>query len=232
MPTLPWQKVGTDLFEWKDSTYLLIIDYFSRYIEIAKLHHTTSEDVILHMKSIFARHGIPEVVMSDNGPQYSSYQFSYFAKDYGFTHLTSSPHFPQSNGEAERGVKTIKELLKKSSDPYLALLTYRSTPLQSGYTPSELLMNRKLRTTVPILREQLEPSIPDRNHLFTKEKEARDCQKQNFDRRHRAKTKDVLQPGDLVWIPDNKCSGTVTQQWENRSYEVFTSRGQNLRRNR
>ena len=93
-------------------------------------------------------------------------------------------------------------------------------------------MNRKLRTTVPILREQLEPSIPDRNHLFTKEKEARDRQKQNFDRRHRAKTKDVLQPGDLVWIPDNKCSGTVTQQWENRSYEVFTSRGQNLRRNR
>ena len=125
MPTLPWQKVGTDLFQWKDSTYLLIIDYFSRYIEIAKVHHTTSEDVILHMKSIFARHGIPEVVMSDNGPQYSSYQFSHFAKDYGFTHLTSSPHFPQSNGEAERGVKTMKELLKKSSDPYLALLTYR-----------------------------------------------------------------------------------------------------------
>ena len=54
MPTLPWQKVGTDLFQWKDSTYLLIIVYFSRYIEIAKLHHTTSEDVILHMKSIFA----------------------------------------------------------------------------------------------------------------------------------------------------------------------------------
>ena len=93
-------------------------------------------------------------------------------------------------------------------------------------------MNRKLRTTVPILREQLEPFIPDRNYLFTKGKEARDHQKQNFDRAHHAKTKDVLQPGDLVWIPDNKCSGTVTQQWENRSYEVFTSRGQNLRRNR
>ena len=106
--------------------------------------------------------------------------------------------------------KQSKNCLK--SDPYLALLTYRSTPLQNGYTPSELLMNRKLRTTVPILREHLELSVPDRNHLFTKEIEARDRQKQNFDRRHRAKTKDVLQPGDLVWIPDNKCSGTVTQQ--------------------
>ena len=113
MPTLPWQKVGTDLFQWKDSTYLLIIDFFSRYIELANLHHTTFEDVILHMKSIFSRHGIPEVVIFDNGPQYSSYQFSRFAKDYGFTHLTSGPHFPQSNGEAEQGVKTIKELLKK-----------------------------------------------------------------------------------------------------------------------
>ena len=184
------------------------------------------------MKSIFARHGIPEVVMSDNGPQYSSYLFAEFAKNYGFNHITSSPRFPQSNGEAERAVKTVKGLLKKSTDPYLALLTYRATPLRNGYSPSELLMNRKLRTTVPIVRNQLRPSVPDIQFLQKKEREIKDQQKAEFDKRHCAKPGGTLHPGDLVWIPDNKCNGSVTQNCGNRSYVVATSRGQYLRRNR
>ena len=68
LPELPWQKVGTDLFHWKSNQYLLIVDYYSRYIEIPKLSRTTAEDIISHTKSIFARHGISEVVYSDNGP--------------------------------------------------------------------------------------------------------------------------------------------------------------------
>ena len=68
LPTLPWQNVGVDLFECKKSSYIIMIDYFSRFIEIAKLTSTSSTAVITHMKSIFARHGIPHSVMSDNGP--------------------------------------------------------------------------------------------------------------------------------------------------------------------
>ena len=60
---LPWQKVGTDLFEWNKSTYLLIVDYYSRYIEVAKLHSTSADEVIIHTKSIFARHKIPKQVI-------------------------------------------------------------------------------------------------------------------------------------------------------------------------
>ena len=71
-PKLPWQKVASDLFVWKNSHYLLVIDYFSRYIEIAKLTPESTGYVIKHMKSIFARHGIPQELISDNGPQYSS----------------------------------------------------------------------------------------------------------------------------------------------------------------
>lgn len=81
---------------------------------------------------MFARHGIPETVISDNGPQYSAEAYARFAQGYHFKHVTSSPYFPQSNGEAERAVRTIKELLKKSKDPYLALLAYRTTPLEVG----------------------------------------------------------------------------------------------------
>ena len=66
----PWQKVGTDMFVYKQATYLLVVDNASSYVEIAKLAETTSPDVILHLRSIFARHGIPETVVSDNGPQY------------------------------------------------------------------------------------------------------------------------------------------------------------------
>ena len=109
LPCLPWQKVAMAIFKWKKSSYLLIVDYYSRYIEIAKLSRLTSTEVIMHMKSTFARHGIPEKVVSDNGPQFSSREFSQFANTYCFDHVTSSPYFPQSNEEAERAVQAIKQ---------------------------------------------------------------------------------------------------------------------------
>ena len=71
-PQLPWQKVASDMFEWRKNSYLLIVDYYSRWIEIAKLSSQTSECVIEHMSSIFARHGIPEELTSDIGSQYTS----------------------------------------------------------------------------------------------------------------------------------------------------------------
>ena len=126
-------------------------------------------DVINHLKSIFARHGIPNEVISDNGPQYSSQLFKQFAQNYNFTHKTSSPKFPQSNGEAERAVKTIKDILLKNEDPYLGLLAYRTTGLHSGVSPAELSMGRKLRTTLPALPALLFPKLP--NHLTFQRKE-------------------------------------------------------------
>ena len=82
--------------------------------------------------------------MSDNESQYSAAIFKDFADKYGFTHTTSNPQYPQGNGVAEHALCTVKDLLNKSKDPYLAILTYRSTPLQNGYSPAEFLMGRKL----------------------------------------------------------------------------------------
>ena len=158
LPDYPWQKVGTDLFHFKGVTYLLVVDYFSRYPEITKLTSTTSLDIINALKSTFSRYGIPEMVMSDNGPQYSSQEFRDFAKAYNFNHVTSSTHFAQSNGQAERTVQTLKKLLKESSDPHLALLIYRSTPFPwCKLSPAELLMGRRLRSNIPLLQDQLTP---------------------------------------------------------------------------
>ena len=112
LPDYPWQRVGTDLFHLNGHNYILIVDYYSRYPEVIKLNSTTSCSVIKALKSVFSRHGIPETICSDNGPQYSAQEFAEFATAYNFSHVTSSPHFPQSNGHAERAVQTVKELLK------------------------------------------------------------------------------------------------------------------------
>ncbi len=92
LPGLPWQKLGADLFFQKDKTYLLIIDYFSRYIEIEKIPSTTAKGVIQALKAIFSRHGVPKTLIRDNGTQfYLSDEFSSYAADYDFIHIISSP---------------------------------------------------------------------------------------------------------------------------------------------
>jgi len=117
---------------------------------------------------------------------------------YQFYHIMSSPYFAQSKGEAERAVGNIKNLLKKSDDPYLALLVYRATPLQNGYSPSELLTCHMLRTTVPSTRSQRSPRIPDAVTLRAKDEHLKSRQKQNFDSHHGARELPPLAPGDTV----------------------------------
>ena len=110
LPDYPWQKVATDLFILKGDTYIVVTDYFSRYPEIIQLKSTTTQSVVTALKSVFSRHGIPETVVSDNGPQFSSQEFSDFASNYQFAHVTSSPHYPASNGQAKCAVKTAKQM--------------------------------------------------------------------------------------------------------------------------
>jgi transposase InsO family protein len=95
--------------------------------------------VVNSIKSIFARYGVPEVVISDNGPQYSSREFRVFSDKWGIHHYTSSPHHPRGNGVAEAAVKVAKSILKKSEDPYIALMEHRNTPDVSGYSASQKL---------------------------------------------------------------------------------------------
>ena len=143
----PWEKVAADLCELNKTTYLLAVDYFSCFVEIQKLTSTTSTSIIIVLKS---QHGIPTTLVTDNGPQFISNEMSQFSSTYGFHHVTSSPHYHQSNGQAERAVRTVKALLSKSADPYLALLSYRATPLPwCRLSLAQLLMGHTIRTDVP-----------------------------------------------------------------------------------
>ena len=231
-PSRAWERVASDLFDLNGSTYILVVDYFSRWVEVRRLDSTTSEDIIHKLKSIFATHGIPEIMVSDNGPQYSSAVFKKFSEEYGFLHVTSSPKYPQANGAAERAVQTIKNLLKKNKDPYLALLAYRSAPLQNGLAPCELLMGRKINTRLPVIPSKLSPKQHDFNALRVKEEKYRDQQEKTFNRRHRAINLPLLKEGDCVWVKDQHRSGTIIEKTQNpRSYIVGTEKGE-IRRNR
>ena len=235
MPASPWYKVGMDLFHLKGKDYLVVIDYFSNYPEMALLPNITSGSVIIHTKSIFARHGIPHIVVSDNGPCFSSREWKKFAEQYEFHHVTSSPLYAQSNGQAEKGVHILKQLLKKAedsnSDPYLALLSYRASPLQSGHSPAELLMNRKIRTTLP--------SYSNKRKTKKQAKLENKLQKQKMKQKifydESAKPLPSLTSNDSVRLEDAEgwtTKGTVLQEIAPRSFTVRTEDGQVLRRNR
>ncbi|KAJ8356775.1 hypothetical protein SKAU_G00195690 [Synaphobranchus kaupii] len=190
------------------------------------------DNVIHHLKPIFARHGILETLVTDNRPQFSGMAFAAFAESYGFRHVTSSPKYPQSNGEAEHAVKTVKGLLKKAADPYIALLAYRATPLQNGYSPAQLLMGRRLCTTVPMLPALLTPALPDGEVVVLKEKEKKMRDAQRYNLRHRARSLDRLTPGKEVWVTDQGATGVVVSSHPTpRSYIVDGPHG-TVRRNR
>ena len=154
LPSGPWEMLASDLFECNRSKYLLVCDYYSKFHIMRRVKGKTSACIVQVLKEIFSEHGIPTELYTDNGPCYHSQQFSQFAKDYNFKHITSSPHYAQSNGFAKRMVGTIKSVLKKCAeagqDPELGLLFLRITPI-SAYLPSpaEMLYNCPIQSILP-----------------------------------------------------------------------------------
>lgn len=102
-----WATVAADIFYYKGKDYLLVVYYFSKYPEVARLSCKNSEAVILAMKDMFARHGIPGRLIADNMP-FNSVKFKDFASKWEIEVVTSSPHYPKSNGLVERNVQTVK----------------------------------------------------------------------------------------------------------------------------
>lgn len=113
-PDLPYNMVGCDLFYFESKKYVLVVDYYSKYIDVVELSQETTTVVVVALKGVFSCHGIPRTLRSDNGPQFSSQEFKDFCKSYEIQHDTSSPHFQSSNGEAERATQTMKKNVEKS----------------------------------------------------------------------------------------------------------------------
>lgn len=158
----PWSRVAADICHFDNRDLLVVVDYFSNYIEVARLRNLTSKVVIREMQDIFARHGIPDTLVTDNGPQFATIEFRKFSSQWSFQHVTSSPRYPQSNGKAENAVKTVKRLFAKCKlsghSEFQALLNWRNTPgegMQSS--PAQRLMGRRCKTLLPSTAELLQP---------------------------------------------------------------------------
>ena len=222
LPDGPWERVGADIFQHNQTKYLAVIDYYSRFIEIAELPRTDGSVVIAKLKGIMARHGLCKQLVTDNGPPFNSDAFA---------------RFSQSNGQAERSVQIAKKILS-TEDPYLALLAYRSTPHSStGYSPAQLCMGRRIRTTIPALPSNLKPKWPDLKTVKRNDERAKGRHKFYYDKRHGVKPLQPLKPGNSVRVKldDQKLwskRGVISEQLpEPRSYIVHTNSG-DYRRNR
>ena len=235
LPDRPWQKLGADLFTLKGKDYIVVVDYYSRWIEFTELHNTSAVPVVKFFKRIMSTHGIPETIRTDNGPQFDNQVFRKFAEEYEFTHTTSSPHFAQSNGEAESSVKIAKKLLRQD-DVETALLNYRTTPHSStGVSPCMALMGRQLRTSIPVLPQNLKPQPPQDHLIRSADQNTKKSYSDGYNKRHGTTPLSQLKPGDPVLMKSDaektwSRSGTVVAS-DDRTYLVNTPMGV-VRRNR
>lgn len=239
-PLFPWQKVATDLFEYEGKKYLLAVDYYSNYIEIANLNKDSrTSNVIAHLKSIFARHGIPMQLVSDGGPPYNSIEFKKFLHEWDIEHVVSSPYLPRSNGLAEVSVKIIKNILRKSddsgSDPYLGLLQYRNTPRGNLNSPAQLLMSRTLRSQLPNKISHLKPKIVKHSEHYKKKQEKIQKTKVYYDKNCKKYPEFHINdqiyfkknPNDIIWT-----EGTIVSKTKYpRSFIVKDCNNTTYRRN-
>ena len=117
MPSRPWSKVGADIFELGPQQFLIMVDYWSSYLGLQELKRVTSESVIRVLKVQFARRGILDVLVTDNGTQFSSSEFARFSEKWRFQldFKTSSPRYPQSNGKADNEVKSLQSVAEEST---------------------------------------------------------------------------------------------------------------------
>ena len=236
IPSRPWQVLGTDLFHWNGSEYLVLVDYYTKYPFVRQIiGHATSEAISDLTKQILSEHGIPDKIISDNGPQYTGASYRKMIKNWNIEHVTSSPGFPQSNGMAERTVQTIKQVLHKTfrsgGDLHMALMCLRATPIDDHLpSPAELLMGRKIQTCLPTRIR----SAPDHSAVKQRLQERQSIQKNQFD--VHSKELAPLVTGQKIWLQESAGkwipARVVLKCPEPRSYLVETLNGRKYRRNR
>ena len=236
VPPYPWHMLGTDLFDFRKQDFLILIDYFSKFLIVHKLPNSTSNAVIKELGLIFTEFGKPFILCSDNGPCYASQEFQFFMKDWYIKSITSSPYFHQSNGLTESMVKTSKNLIEKSlqlNKPWFYLLhEHRITPISENIpSPAEILFRRRMRSNLSIIPSQLmNPRISKQWEEIVKK------ENKLYTTGHNDTEMD-LEVGQPIWHQDPHMkrwnTGTIHRELEEpHSYTIQDSAGQYYRWNR
>jgi hypothetical protein len=228
-PKRPWARLHLDYAgPMYGKMFLVLIDAYSKWLEVKIVTSATSNATIEHLRSIFAVHGLPEVIVSDNGTTFSSAEFQDFMQSNSIRHIRTAPYHPASNGQAERAVKIVKEGLKKSSKDSLQtqlsrfLFRYRLTPHSTtGTAPAELLLSRRPRSHLDLVKPDLQPHVQDKQMAQAATREGR-------------KEKDFVS-GSLVSAKNFGTgqpwwSGTVTRASGPKSVLIELGDGRTIRR--
>ena len=173
VPPHLWHTLGLDLFYHKRLDFLVVVDYFSKFLIVRKIPNSTSSAIIKELDSIFSEYGKPYLFCSDNGPCYTSEEFRIFIDEWKIEHRTSSPHYPQSNGLAESMVKVSKHLIDKPTLQGLEwnrlLLDYRCTPISSSIpSPAEILFRRKFHSELMLPSQVINPRISSQREMIAR----------------------------------------------------------------
>lgn len=236
VPEYPFEQVGCDIMSYAGEDYLVLMDYYSKWLECRQLKSKRSGEVIKILKEVFSTHGIPKKLFSDNMP-FASQEFVLFSREWEFQIVTSSPTYPKSNGESEKAVDIAKRLLKKAYDDKkdfsYALLEYRNhliTGLQAS--PSQILFSRITRTKIPIKQTLLDPKIQSKQSIINnsniKQAKAKKYHDRNARHRHEFEIgQSVVYRKNKIWEP-----AIIIEKHSNpRSYIIKTNTNQIIRRN-
>lgn len=110
----PWSRVHIDFGgPFHGQTFMVIVDAYSKWLEIILMFSTTTEAVIKALRRLFSTHGLPDILVSDNGPQFMATQFKLFLAEQGIHHALVIPFHSTSNGQMERMVQSTKEALSR-----------------------------------------------------------------------------------------------------------------------
>lgn len=225
-PQRPWTRLHADfLGPIGGTTYLVVVDAFSKWIEISKVNSTSAKCLIDKLRDMWARFGIPKQMVSDNGPPFSSAEFAAFLKDNGVDHVFSAPYHPSSNGAAENAVRTCKRVIKKAivqgldinTALYRYFLVYRNTPhCTTGESPAQMLQGRSLRTRLDALRPARAEAAAERvvRHQARQQRAAGGMRR-------------AFAPGALVWVRNYRAGnkwikGKIYKLLGKTDYSVLT----------
>ena len=219
MPNAPWVKLHIDFKgPLPGGKYLLVVvDRYSRYPEVEIVTSTNAVTVIRTLTKIFATHGIPEIIITDNGPPFHSHQFKKYMQQIGTFHQLSTPYWPQGNAEAERFMRTLGKMLAiaklENEDLQDALsrflFQYRNSPHSTTRVPpAELLYNRNIRGKIPA---EQDTKYTDRHHVAKKNEVRRKLYNQSYADIERKTAYNNIKVGDYVLVKQNRTNKLMTR---------------------
>lgn len=236
VPSAPFEKIGCDFCEYNGKNYLIVKDYFSKWLEIIETKTKTAAEVVTQWRILFATFGIPGIIVADNQP-FASYYCHQYVDNCKIKIVTSSPYYPKSNGMAERAVQTAKAILKKSfeakSNYQTALMEYRNTQLPGIYlSPAQIIFGRQVRTSTltPIHTTQNQYSERVKELLTSAQQKAKLIYDQHAKARPESMRQDkvLVQSRNKTWEP----AQIVNASPQPRSYIVRKQKGNLQRRNK